>query len=1127
MSTSINTGMMNTSLANLARQSAIKTDPGDAPPPPHFRDDTSSSDDAFSMDEASDSDSGDIQHIKPAAVKPTLNLKNVPIWDNTISTRDNAQAIKIALGSAGYLDTTKGKGTRQEQMMLLAALRHATAHYPMALAIVNSISMDSRKCGYAAWTALFTELQGSAIEERRRLEEEITAGQLPNEPVQVYVRRCRNLWNLLRKAHGQWTFEYVAINYLIPGLHPAYDHIVDATIPATNVTKRLATIISAGQNMEARTRQRQQRARSRTPTLNSCDPSDQLHAIKPNIVCSRCDRPGHAQHQCLARRHANGLRLLGDTAPPSTVNDPSYGHYQRAPAERHVNDNYTNNLRNDYNHQNSPQRQQYWPTQSDNDNLQRHHQPFGFVSPAGHDHYGHHPANNDSDQQPTGCQEAYPLMGVSSLAPHHSGLPVMLTCTTTAPGGAATGAQEGEGEDDDDDEFHESWHVPYSNSDDNFQCPFSHPWRARQHFRSQPIPTPIQPLCLASPAFPTSAALAAHDVHTGQGALRGDLPPPLPILTAAPLLHMPSSSLVIEHLFSPCHGPSAFEVEAVVEYGFSIHAFIGADPSTEARTMGPHHLQVISSKYPGRLPPSAFQDCHDGTPMNINDITITELERLRLFTLVVSSTPLQPWSPTGSRLDWRDHRSRAFASIISFTRFYLSSQPTPVRYVVQNCLDALALPEVLSSFGACNIVRAASCGSEVHRDTLLWTIITQPQDIRNCGNNVAAIKLADPGPFSGCRIYNPATGRKTPPLSMPAFQFSNADYLMDAFQPSGQQEGPHAPPPMLPSAALASPQEGPPPPHHTEQHPPHHQEGDATALSAPHTSKQAQLTSHFVDLSDYHPTLVASAMAAVVRPRSARLTALAIPAPTARVSTAPRNYQEDISSTRPNDWKKSVNHEINSITTMALFVWINVPEFRCDNESAVIQQTAWAFAAQNEDGNIKREAGVIVCGNLLITSETYAYDYLPLGCGHKDRAWHPVEALYDLPQASKAWLLCFSSFLHDFGFISSKPGSVIHLHRETCIVDILTTFHMTESKPRRLPCTLNANFQNTAVTYHAQVRRQRGHVYCRSGVRGALRGLHMSGRYSRSSTPSSATPLLPRCKYAGTTAHASFRCNMV
>eukprot|EP00873_Tetraselmis_striata_P045002 jgi/Tetstr1/465266/TSEL_009968.t1 len=140
-------------------------------------------------------------HVKPPAVKPTLDLTNVHIWDNTISTRDNAQAIKIALGSAVYLDTTKGKGIRQEQMILLAALRHATTNYPMALAIVNNISMDFRKCGYAACKALLTELQGSAMEERKRLEEEITANKPPNEPVQVYVRPYQNLRNLLNKAH--------------------------------------------------------------------------------------------------------------------------------------------------------------------------------------------------------------------------------------------------------------------------------------------------------------------------------------------------------------------------------------------------------------------------------------------------------------------------------------------------------------------------------------------------------------------------------------------------------------------------------------------------------------------------------------------------------------------------------------------------------------------------------------------------------------------------------------------------------------------------------------------------------------------------------------------------------------
>eukprot|EP00873_Tetraselmis_striata_P012246 jgi/Tetstr1/432510/TSEL_021884.t1 len=78
------------------------------------------------------SDSSDIQWIKPSAVKPTLDLATVPVWDQNISTRDNAQAIKISLGSAGYLDTTKGKGTHQEQLILLEALRHATANYPMA-----------------------------------------------------------------------------------------------------------------------------------------------------------------------------------------------------------------------------------------------------------------------------------------------------------------------------------------------------------------------------------------------------------------------------------------------------------------------------------------------------------------------------------------------------------------------------------------------------------------------------------------------------------------------------------------------------------------------------------------------------------------------------------------------------------------------------------------------------------------------------------------------------------------------------------------------------------------------------------------------------------------------------------
>eukprot|EP00873_Tetraselmis_striata_P027885 jgi/Tetstr1/448149/TSEL_035442.t1 len=252
----------------VSAESAIKTDPSNAPPPLDFRDDTSS-DDAFSLDGASDSDSG---------------------------------------------------------------LSHGGA--------------------------------------RKRLEEEITSGQLPNEPVQVYIRRYHNLWNLLTKAHGQWTFEYVATNYIIPGLHPVYDHIVDTTTSAATVNEKLGTIISAGQNMEARKRQRHQRVRACPPNLNSFNPRDPQHTTRPSVICRRCDRPGHTQQQCVARRHANGLRILDDTAPTGTMNDPRYDRHQREPTERRVNNSYGHNPRANCHHQ-APQGHHFYNNRTNLDRLQR------------------------------------------------------------------------------------------------------------------------------------------------------------------------------------------------------------------------------------------------------------------------------------------------------------------------------------------------------------------------------------------------------------------------------------------------------------------------------------------------------------------------------------------------------------------------------------------------------------------------------------------------------------------------------------------------------------------------------------------------------------------------------------
>eukprot|EP00873_Tetraselmis_striata_P033110 jgi/Tetstr1/453374/TSEL_040363.t1 len=245
------------------------------------------------------------------------------------------------------------------------------------------------------------------------------------------------------------------------------------------------------------------------------------------------------------------------------MTNPRYDRHQRAPAERRVNTNYGHHPRDNYRHQappgqhfyndnrnnqDMPQRQQRWTNLGGNDGMQRHQQPVGFVSPAGHQHPGHQQASDTFTQRPTGHQEAYPFVGVSPSAQHHSSLPIMLTCNTAAPGGADTGAHEGEGEDSAEDDLHDPWHVPYSDSYANFESPFSHSWhahRSRPHpdafpifdtpdipprrnvysypysldppfhlcdinwQRPHPVPTPAQPLCLTSPTFPASAALAS------------------------------------------------------------------------------------------------------------------------------------------------------------------------------------------------------------------------------------------------------------------------------------------------------------------------------------------------------------------------------------------------------------------------------------------------------------------------------------------------------------------------------------------------------------------------------------------------------------------------------------------
>eukprot|EP00873_Tetraselmis_striata_P024357 jgi/Tetstr1/444621/TSEL_032469.t1 len=145
-----------------------------------------------------------------------------------------------------------------------------------------------------------------------------------------------------------------------------------------------------------------------------------------------------------------------------------------------------------------------------------------------------------------------------------------------------------------------------------------------------------------------------------------------------------------------------------------------------------------------------------------------------------------------------------------------------------------------------------------------------------------------------------------------------------------------------------------------------------------------------------------------------------------------------------------MDREIASITKMETFVWISIPELRRDNPSAIIIQTAWAFAEkQDKDGNLtKRKARVVVRGDQLTAGENYddTKTYAPVVSfiALRTTIALAVQLDWELYQfdAPKAWFLRFSSFLRDFGFVSSEcdPGVWTLLAVDKSLLAILCVY---------------------------------------------------------------------------------------
>eukprot|EP00873_Tetraselmis_striata_P045010 jgi/Tetstr1/465274/TSEL_009976.t1 len=238
---------------------------------------------------------------------------------------------------------------------------------------------------------------------------------------------------------------------------------------------------------------------------------------------------------------------------------------------------------------------------------------------------------------------------------------------------------------------------------------------------------------------------------------------------------------------------------------------------------------------------------------------------------------------------------------------------------------------------------ASACGSATHRDTLMWTNIAPQPDIQNYVNNISAIKLTDPGPSAWdlCLSEFPHVTPVVTTDYFPEFVARPGSYAFRV-QTNGQpgagmayeHDGPlswadigrwREPPAPLRARDMGFTSDDLPTFHLSEASPRtllggvvhvnvmrkyiKAVSGAATAppiINVCHTShgiynpatKRETVT---CDVIFDERTLVASAIAEIVRPYSVHMAALALPAPSIRVSKAPRDYQEAIPNNHPDD----------------------------------------------------------------------------------------------------------------------------------------------------------------------------------------------------------------------------------
>ena len=240
-----------------------------------------------------------------------------------------------------------------------------------------------------------------------------------------------------------------------------------------------------------------------------------------------------------------------------------------------------------------------------------------------------------------------------------------------------------------------------------------------------------------------------------------------------------SSGLVVVELFGGlCAG-----LEMVLSCGFSVSQYFYCDVNPTARLLASHRMAILSTRFPGQLPATAFEDTLFALPQDVQDISTQHIHAIVTLQpaskwLLVAGWPCEDLSAAGKGLGLAGPRSRLFFDAVRILGLLQQMLPSLPAHLLENTymlwghssphVRNVAYPQIVKILGPCTHIDAAQFGSGAYRLRSWWTNLQSHKHLHmvvECWQrpaNLLVQPLLDP-----THKLLPTTGRQQQPPNYP------------------------------------------------------------------------------------------------------------------------------------------------------------------------------------------------------------------------------------------------------------------------------------------------------------------------------------------------------------------------